>query len=410
MCQCIGHALNLGLSRRGLLGRSGGLVASAVVPALLGRPASAAETAARDRAIAASVSAAAGHDTRLVLLGTAGGPVWWPNCDREGISSALVVGDAVYVIDCGDGVGKRYKQAQLGPIDTVSGMTGMENLRGVFLTHLHSDHTIDYFNLFLYGWYDGLTGVRQPVQVYGPGRRGQLEPVFVPPGQPPGAEPPLIHPENPTPGTIDMTASLYQAYALDINDRMRDARRPDLRGLVQVHDIALPAIPGFRSPNETPTPDMEPFLVHEDDRVKVTATLVQHFPIWPAYAFRFDTGQGSVVFSGDTGPSENLIRLARDTDVLVHEVIDKTWVDALFPPPVAAREEALKAHLLSSHTTIEQVGEVAERANAKTLVLSHIAPGHAPREHLARAQRNFSGQLIVGEDLMQIGVGRKRRA
>jgi ribonuclease BN (tRNA processing enzyme) len=342
------------------------------------------------------------------LLGTAGGPVWWPNCDREGISSALVVGDAVYVVDCGDGVGKRYKQAELGPINTVSGMTGMENLRGIFLTHLHSDHTIDYFNLFLYGWYDGLSGVKQPVQIYGPGRRGQMEPIFNIPGQKASAPPPIVNPENPTPGTVDMTNYLYQAYALDINDRLRDAHRPDLRTLMQVHDIAIPPVAGFKSPNETPVPNMEPFLVHEDERVRVTATLVNHFPIWPAFAFRFDTDDGSVVFSGDTSPCDNLIRLARNTDVLVHEVIDTSWVDALFPPPVGEKEAAFKQHLLSSHTSIDDVGKVAEAAGAKTLVLSHIAPGHAPRANLMRAQRNFSGQLIIGEDLMQIGVGRKR--
>jgi Metal-dependent hydrolases of the beta-lactamase superfamily III len=164
------------------------------------------------------------------------------------ISSALVVGDAVYVVDCGDGVGKRYKQAELGPINTVSGMTGMENLRGIFLTHLHSDHTIDYFNLFLYGWYDGLTGVKQPVQIYGPGRRGQMEPIFNIPGQPASAPPPIVNPENPTPGTVDMTNYLYQAYALDINDRLRDAHRPDLRTLMQVHDIAIPPVMASEAP------------------------------------------------------------------------------------------------------------------------------------------------------------------
>lgn len=183
MCDCIGKALELGMSRRGFLG-AGWKMAGAGLPLLMGVPASATEVEQRSRAMAESRSKAQSHDTRLVLLGTAGGPVWWPNCDREGISSALVVGDAVYVVDCGDGVGKRYKQAELGPINTVSGMTGMENLRGIFLTHLHSDHTIDYFNLFLYGWYDGLTGVKQPVQIYGPGRRGQMEPIFNIPGQP----------------------------------------------------------------------------------------------------------------------------------------------------------------------------------------------------------------------------------
>ncbi|WP_236077975.1 MBL fold metallo-hydrolase [Paraburkholderia nemoris] len=395
------------MSRRGFLG-AGWKMAGAGLPLLMGVPASGAEVDQRNQAMAESRAKAQSHDTRLVLLGTAGGPVWWPNCDREGISSALVVGDAVYVVDCGDGVGKRYKQAELGPINTVSGMTGMENLRGIFLTHLHSDHTIDYFNLFLYGWYDGLTGVKQPVQIYGPGRRGQMEPIFNIPGQPASAPPPIVNPENPTPGTVDMTNYLYQAYALDINDRLRDAHRPDLRTLMQVHDIAIPPVNGFRSPNETPVPKMEPFLVHEDDRVRVTATLVNHFPIWPAFAFRFDTDDGSVTFSGDTSPCENLVRLARNTDVLVHEVIDTTWVDALFPPPVGEKEAAFKQHLLSSHTSIDDVGKVAEAAGAKTLVLSHIAPGHAPRANLMRAQRNFSGQLIIGEDLMQIGLGRKR--
>jgi ribonuclease BN (tRNA processing enzyme) len=407
MCDCIGKALELGMSRRGFLG-AGWKMAGAGLPLLMGVPASGAEVDQRNQAMAESRAKAQSHDTRLVLLGTAGGPVWWPNCDREGISSALVVGDAVYVVDCGDGVGKRYKQAELGPINTVSGMTGMENLRGIFLTHLHSDHTIDYFNLFLYGWYDGLAGVKQPVQIYGPGRRGQMEPIFNVPGQPASAPPPIVNPENPTPGTVDMTNYLYQAYALDINDRLRDAHRPDLRTLMQVHDIAIPPVNGFRSPNETPVPKMEPFLVHEDERVRVTATLVNHFPIWPAFAFRFDTDDGSVTFSGDTSPCENLVRLARNSDVLVHEVIDTTWVDALFPPPVGEKEAAFRQHLLSSHTSIDDVGKVAEAAGAKTLVLSHIAPGHAPRTNLMRAQRKFSGQLIIGEDLMQIGVGRKR--
>jgi len=395
------------MSRRGFLG-TGWKLAGAGVPLLFGVPATAAQTDQKNRTIQKMRADAQNHDTRLVLLGTAGGPVWWPNSDREGISSALVVGDAVYLVDCGDGVGKRYKQAELGPINTTSGMTGMENLRGIFLTHLHSDHTMDYFNLFLYGWYDGLTGIKQPVQIYGPGQRGQMEPIFHVPGKQQAAPPAIINPDNPTPGTVDMTNYLYQAYALDINDRMRDAHRPDLRNLMQVHDIKIPQIEGFISPNETPVPKMDPFLVHEDERVRVTATLVNHFPIWPAFAFRFDTDEGSVVFSGDTSPCDNLIKLAQGVDILVHEVIDTSWVDALFPPPIGEREQAFKEHLLSSHTSVDDVGKVAEAASAKTLVLSHIAPGHAPRKNLMRAQRNFSGQLIIGEDLMQIGIGRKR--
>src|SRR5690242_4973980 len=136
MCECIGRAVEMGLSRRGFLKLSSGMTAGAGLSAIVGQPANAAETAQKAGAVEASKQAAKNFDTRLVLLGTAGGPVWWPNCDREGISSAVVVGDAVYIVDCGDGVGKRLKQAGLGPINTVSGMTGMETLRGIFLTHL----------------------------------------------------------------------------------------------------------------------------------------------------------------------------------------------------------------------------------------------------------------------------------
>src|SRR5690349_16810754 len=102
MCESIGHAIELGLSRRGFLKLAPGAAAGAGLASILGQPVTAAELAEKDRAVAASKQSAKGFDTRLVLLGTAGGPVWWPNCDREGISSAVVVGDAVYVVDCGD--------------------------------------------------------------------------------------------------------------------------------------------------------------------------------------------------------------------------------------------------------------------------------------------------------------------
>jgi ribonuclease BN (tRNA processing enzyme) len=117
----------------------------------------------------------------------------------------------------------------------------------------------------------------------------------------------VVNPKNPTPGTRDMTKYLFRAYATDINDRIRDNGKQDLRRFVEVHYIELPQILGFSSPNLTPHPDMEPFVIYEDDRVRVSATLVQHAPIWPAFAFRFETDDGAVVFSGDTGPSKNLI-------------------------------------------------------------------------------------------------------
>lgn len=148
-----------------------------------------------------------------------------------------------------------------------------------------------------------------------------------------------------------------------------------------------------------------PIPVWTDGDVRITATLVDHHPMAPAFAFRFDTPDGSIVISGDTRPSDNLIALARDTDVLIHEVIDPAFADLLaarLPPDQAG---PVRTHLLHSHTTIEQVGAVAEAARAKTLVLTHLVPSDNPVERWEAAAEGFAGRLIVGADLMNIPVG-----
>ena len=100
--------------------------------------------------------------------------------------------------------------------------------------------------------------------------------------------------------------------------------------------------------------------------------------------------------------------MARGADILVHEVIDMHFINNLFPKPWNEREESLIHHLQAAHTTIEEVGGVAELAGVKKLVLTHIVPGNAPMSRLLKAKQGFSGELIVGEDLMQIGIGRPR--
>jgi ribonuclease BN (tRNA processing enzyme) len=320
-----------------------------------------------------------------------------------GISSAVAVGDRVYMVDCGDGVGFRYHQTDLAVGPTAA--TVLNRLWAVFLTHLHSDHVIDYPNLPLFGLFAGLQQPRAPVPAYGPGNRGRL-PDVLPPGRP---APPVIAPANPTPGTVEMTELLYQAFATDLNDRLRDSGAPDPHTRWEPHDIPLPA--GANDPTRHPPPRVAPFGVYEDDRLRVTATLVDHGQVFPTFGFRFDTDDGSVVFSGDTAPSENLIELAQGTDILVHEVIDRAYVQALFgQPPFTPEVQAIVDHLLGAHTTIEDVGKVAERAGARTLVLNHFVPANNPPERWLGAQQGFSGQLVVGEDLMQIGVKHRTRA
>jgi ribonuclease BN (tRNA processing enzyme) len=321
----------------------------------------------------------------VVTLGTAGGPRWWDGPDgtsRSGISTAVVVGDAVYLVDCGQGAGRQLARA---------GLT-MDRLRGVFLTHLHSDHVVDLPSLLLFGMFERRDPAAPPVAVHGPGPRGMLPPVSEH-----AAVAPLPEAQaNPTPGTVDMVRQLCAAYATDINDRVFDSLVRPPSDHFDVHDIVLPAGTAF-DPNGDVAPPMEPFLVFQDDAVEVTATLVAHPPTAPAFAFRFDTSTGSVTISGDTAPCSNLERLARGTDLLLHEAIDLDLVAGRYP--AGARREAIMDHHRRAHTTPQQAGALAERAGARALALHHIVPPHAPRATWLVAAETFSGTLHVPDDL-----------
>jgi len=339
------------------------------------------------------------YRTRVTLLGTSGGPPWWDDSHRAGISTAISVGDAVYLVDCGEGWGPRFRESGLGPAGFGR---GIDNLRAVFITHHHSDHTVDYPNLLLLAWHNGSDRLRRPIEVFGPGDRGSLPPIF-------GAEamdslPEVFHPASPTPGLAESTQRLLEAYALDINDRMRDNAKQDLREIFTVHDIELP--PGVGDhPNDDPVPAMEPFEVYTDENVRVTAILVDHRPVFPAYAFRFDTADGSIVISGDTGVCDNLVTIARGADILLHECIDLEWMAGLIGPGSPRPDDHLMQHMLAAHTSIEQVGPQAERAGVRTLVLTHLVPASTPDETWAAAAAGFSGTLVVGDDLMTFGLG-----
>lgn len=338
------------------------------------------------------------YRTRVTLLGTAGGPPWWEDSDRQGISTLITVGDAQYLIDCGEGWGRSFRRSG----ESVPGFEhGIDRFRAVFLTHHHSDHTIDLPNLLMMAWHNGSNGLEAPIDIYGPGDRGSLPPIF---GDP-DIEPEVWRPHSPTPGLRESVDLLLQGYATDINDRMRDNAKRDLREIFRVHDIELPE-QYIRAANTDPSPTMDPFVVHQDSQFTVSAILVDHRPIFPAYAFRFDTADGSVVISGDTGVCDNLVRIAQGADLLLHECIDMDWVDSRIGPSGAASDPYLRQHMLAAHTSIEQVGAQAERAGVQTLVLTHLVPAGTPDSTWARAGENFpSGQTVVGHDLMQFGIG-----
>ena len=342
------------------------------------------------------------HPTWVVLLGTAGGSPYWANSDRAGNASAVVVGDRYYLVDAGREIVRQLMAAGLG--DEASDTGGpLDALRAVFITHLHSDHVVDLTNVLGVGLHNGLARADRPVPVFGPGNRGGVPPVF---GDRPA--PQVTAPANPTPGTAEMVDLMVRAFATDYNDRAFDGGSPTPGELFRGIDVPIPAR-YLADPDGNPHPRMRPVPFHEDDRVRVLATLVQHAPMFPALAYRFDTDAGSVVFSGDTGPSENLVELAHGADVLVHEVIDVDWVDQLLPPPRTAKQEGLFRHLVGAHTAVEEVASVAEAAGVSTLVLSPLVPGNRPRERWQRARSGFAGRFVVGEDLMAVDVAPARR-
>lgn len=320
----------------------------------------------------------------VVLLGTSAGPP--PVLERKGISSAVVVDGAVYVVDAGRGSVDQYQRAGLRYAD----------LAGVFLTHLHADH---FGGLYDYALFAGLGAtpasdvVPAGVPVVGPGSAGALPPVN-------GPDPvDVISPEAPVPGLAATLEGLHRANAYSSNVFRRAAPMAvrDLTTLLDPREIALPDV-GASAPGAGPgdqAPPTAPFTVLEDDRVRVSATLVPHGNVFPCFAYRFDTDHGSVTFSGDTRPSENVVDLSRGSDLLVHEAV--SLPDTGLPPAFAAAQRSL-------HTLVDEVGGIAQAAGVGNLVLSHLidfaSPAHLdPADWRRRAQTGYGGRVVVGSDL-----------
>lgn len=329
----------------------------------------------------------------IVTLGTAGGPRWWTPVDahsRFGISTAVVVGDRTYLVDAGLGAGRQFTRAGLR----------MDQLGGIFLTHLHSDHTTDLANIALFGMF-GLDADGPAIPIIGPGDRGALPPVSPRADVPPRP----VAPHLPTPGTADLFRLLMEAHATDLNDRVLDALRPSPLDLFDAQDIQVPAGTAYH-PNDCPTPDMAPFTVFEDDRVRVDAILVEHPPIAPAYGFRFTTDDGSVAISGDTARTANMVRLAEGVDLLLHEAISFEWVEQLYGARGDETGRASRDHHYKSHTSVTGAIDVATQAGARALALHHLVPGSLDTSAWRRQGTSPDRQPMIPDDLERIGFAR----
>ncbi|WP_324276696.1 MBL fold metallo-hydrolase [Blastococcus brunescens] len=362
-----------GSSRRAFLGKSvaiaGGVAAGAAIGSGVAR-AGGTPSPTPSPAPTEPEPAISPEGTYLVTLGTAAGPA--VRSPRRGYSSAVVVDGHLYVVDLGLGV---VRQA-------VEAMLPRSELRAVFLTHLHSDHIAELPAWLLFNWGPPVDGFTQPFPIIGPAGAGLL---------PAGAET-TIRP--PTPGTMELVEHVLEGYAYDINIRVYDEARPRLDELVRAEEIALPLDAAAQSgPHGVLAPTMAPFLIYEDDRVRVLAALVEHPPVYPSYGFRFETPHGVIAFSGDTAEHPNVVELARGADVLVHEAV---YLD--FYRGSGTYTEEFINHLAQSHTDPEGTGRVATAAGAGHLVLSHLAGVATDDEWASAARTTFDGPVTVARD------------
>jgi ribonuclease Z len=288
--------------------------------------------------VAFLASASYAQNIKVTLLGT-GNPR--PVMSRFGPSILVEAGKEKLLFDCGRGATQRLYQLKI-PFNDISML---------LLTHLHSDHTVGIPDLWLTGW---VMGRSTPLPVWGPV------------------------------GTKAMMGHLQEAYAFDIHVR-RDV------------DTKLQGTGA-----EVVAKDIEEGVVYNSAGVKVTAFLVDHGEIKPAFGYRVDYGGHSVTLSGDTRPSENLIKFAQGTDVLIHEVIDP---EAFGETPSKDTQEQRKK-IIEHHTTPEQAGIVFTRVKPRLAVYSHIAPPDVP-EVIPHTRKTYAGPLEVGEDLMSIEIGDK---
>jgi len=288
-------------------------------------------------------SMAVPNRTQVVLLGTGQPPA---DPDRSGPATAIVVNGTPYLIDFGAGVVRRAKAAAVD-----RGIRALEpvNLRVVFLTHLHSDHTVGYPDLILTPW---VIGRRVPLEVYSPA------------------------------GIQRMTDRLLEAYSADFETRTKD------RGLYTVG--------AFPEGHQVNAHEIRAGVIYKDANVTVTAFPTKH--AMESYGYRFDTPDRSIVISGDTNPTQATIDACHGCDVLIHEVLTLEWL---------AKRQDFQAYAAQFHTTTAQLTELAAQAKPRLLILYHASLSLRPAVDAERStpatllseMSRYSGHVVVGRDL-----------
>ncbi len=294
--------------------------------------------------------------THLITLGTRGGPI--PAKDRAQSSNLLIVNGTYYLVDAGDSVLRRLTQAG----------ANFRQIGKIFITHGHDDHTAGLGILMSVAW-DFQR--HDPIAVYGP------------------------------PGTAALVKGAIQYFTVNAEIRWAEGRRTPLSDVFVGHDMA-------------------PGLIYQDQNIKVIAVENTHFHIpegspyygkYKSYAYRFQTSDRIIVFTGDTGPSDAVTELARNADILVSEVGSSEDVkqvlikNGTWQGMTPEQQTAFMRHEVEEHLTPDEVGKMAERAHVKTVVLTHLLPTVNEHDDYQRyvpeVKKFFSGQVVVAKDLME---------
>ena len=272
---------------------------------------------------------------KLTLLGT-GCPS--PSHLRYGPSSLVSYEGTNYLIDAGSGVTQRLSEAGIKPGE----------IDYFFITHLHSDHIVDLYQLFISGWH---TGRETKFKVYGPkGLKSHFDKIF-------------------------------EAYKEELDLRKEWEKRPNVEGLAyEITEIN----------NE---------LKIELDNATIESVKVDHHPVDPAFGYKFILGPKNIIFSGDTRYCEVLEKSSKDADILVHEVFVGLGYD-----PKRMSLDTIE-NISDYHTTPEEIGILASNASVKKLILNHFVPPVFDEDVLIeRISKHFDGEIVVGKDLMQFDI------
>jgi len=279
---------------------------------------------------------AAASGAEVVVLGS-GTPV--PDPERFGPAVAVIVNGQSYLVDCGPGIVRRAAAARRAGVPGLA----MSELNTLFITHLHSDHTLGYPDLIFSPW---VTGRSEHLQAYGPR------------------------------GIKEMTTNILAAWKKDIDVRTNGLEHANRTGyLVDVHEI-------------------QPGAVYKDKNVTVKAFLVKHGSWDEAFGYRFEAAGRTIVISGDTAPTDAIVSACSGCDVLLHEVYPSTATAPDSAPP------ALKAYATAFHTSTEELAAIASRAKPKLLVLYHdVSYGVREGEVLQLVRQHYKGAVVSAHDL-----------